>query len=245
MTKALINKYCRKFGFEIHGIGFIQSIQKMSFKEDAFLKQKEIIKGSVEVIFDLGANRGDVSLQYGKTFLQANIYSFEPFPEIFNILSSNVSGIKNITAYQKALSDREGKFSFFVNQNADTNSLLQPKKMGLSSDKEVENRNQIEVDVWTIDNFCINNGIKKIDILKLDIQGGELAALRGAEEMLSEKNIRLIYTEAYFRQQYVDQPLFYDIAKYLEQFGYHLQDIYTPIYGKGSIAWCDAIFLPE
>jgi FkbM family methyltransferase len=244
MTKAFINKYCRKFGFEIHGTGFIQASQKTSFKEDVFLKQKEIVDGHAEVIFDLGANRGDISLEYRKTFPQAHIYSFEPFPATFSILSSNISEFKNITAYQKALADKVGKKSFFVNHNVDTNSLLEPKKIGLSSDKEVENENQIEVDVWTIDNFCDNNGIKKIDILKMDIQGGELAALKGAEKMLNKKNIKLIYTEAYFKQQYVDQPLLYDIAKYLEQFGYHLQDIYSPIYGKGSIAWCDVIFLP-
>jgi hypothetical protein len=132
-----------------------------------------------------------------------------------------------------------------VNTNVDTNSLLESIKMGLSSDKQVENKNQIEVDVWTIDDFCRDNNIEKIDILKLDIQGGELAALIGAEKLLKEKNIRLIYTEAFFRQQYADQPLLYDIAKYLERFGYHLQDIYSPIYGKGSITWCDAIFLPH
>jgi FkbM family methyltransferase len=244
MKKSLINKYCRKFGFEIHGTGFMQSIQKTSFKEDAFLKQQKIINGSVNVIFDIGANRGEVCLLYQATFPEAVIYAFEPFPESYNILIAGFKDNKNIIPYQKAIGDKPCKKTFFVNYNADTNSLLEPQKTGLSSDKQVENKNEIEVEVWTIDDFCYKNGIKKIDILKLDIQGGELAALKGAEKMLKEKSVKLIYTEAYFVQQYVDQPLLYDIANYLKQFDYHIQDIYSPIYGKGSLAWCDAIFLP-
>jgi len=39
--------------------------------------------------------------------------------------------------------------------------------------------------------------------------------------------------------------LFYDIATYLDSNGYSLQDIYSPFYGNGSLAWCDAIFLPR
>ena len=43
MNKAFINNITRKMGFEVHGNGFIQSIRKSSFKEDAFRKQQEIL----------------------------------------------------------------------------------------------------------------------------------------------------------------------------------------------------------
>jgi hypothetical protein len=79
----------------------------------------------------------------------------------------------------------------------------------------------------------------------MDIQGAELLALKGAIKLLEEKKIGLIYTETYFRRQYNNQPLFHEISKFLADYGYYIQDIYSPIYGKGSIAWCDAIFLPE
>ncbi len=145
--------------------------------------------------------------------------------------------------FRKAIGDKKGKNTLFVNKNVDTNSLLKPSRIGLSSDKQVANVSTIEVDVWTIDEFCRTNDINFIDILKLDIQGGELAALKGAETLLSNKQIKLIYSETYFKQQYDRQPLFHDIAKYLEQFGYETQDFYNPIYGNKSLAWCDVIFL--
>jgi len=244
MRKSVVNKYLRKFGFELHGTGYMQSLQKKSFKEDAFEKQQEILSGNSAVIFDIGANRGEVALQYHSLFPLSAIYAFEPFPGTFDILQSRTKDISNIQCFQKAMSEKAGSLTLYVNKNVDTNSLLKPQKMGLSSDNEVKNIASIEVETIAIDDFCAANGIHEIDILKLDIQGGELAALKGAQKLLAAKKIRLIYTEAYFKEQYENQPLFYQIAAYLQQHNYALQDLYSPIYGKGSIAWCDAMFLP-
>jgi len=245
MKKSLINKYLRKFGIELHGTGYMQSLQKSSFSEDAFDKQKEILGRNATVIFDIGANRGEVTLKYKSLFSSAAIYAFEPFSGSFGILQSRIQGLHNIHTFQKAISDSNGTFTFYVNKNIDTNSLLKSQKMGLNSDSEVRNISSIQVETITIDEFCVTNNIKEIDILKLDIQGGELAALKGAEKLLALKKIHLIYTEAYFKQQYEQQPLFFEIATFLQEHNYYLQDLYNPIYGKGSIAWCDAIFLPK
>lgn len=243
MKKSFINKYLQKFGFEVHGTGYIQSLQKGSFKEDAFDKQKEITGSRVSTIFDIGANRGSVALRYHELFPSADIYAFEPFPGTFEIMTENTKAVKKIHCFQNAVAENKKNHTLYVNTNVDTNSLFKPQKTGLTSDNEVKNVSTIEVEGITIDDFCKTNGITQIDILKLDIQGGELSALKGAKEMLASKRIRLIYTEAFFVEQYENQPLFYHIADYLHQHQYHLQDIYSPAYGKGSIAWCDAIFL--
>jgi hypothetical protein len=84
-----------------------------------------------------------------------------------------------------------------------------------------------------------------VDILKMDIQGGEFSALIGSENILSNQKINLIYFETYFQQQYVDQPLFYKIGQKLFENGYILQDLYFKIYGNDNLVWCDAIFLPK
>ena len=245
MKKLIVNKYLKAFGFELHGTGYMQSLRKSSFQDNAFDKQKEMITGRPSCVFDVGANRGDVALKYHSLFPSTAIYAFEPFITSFETLQSNVKGIPHIHCFQKALSDSKGVFKMYVNKNIYTNSLLKPQKMGLSSDNEVKNVSTLEVEATTIDDFCAANNIHEIDILKLDIQGGELAALKGANKLLASKKIELIYTEAYFKQQYENQPLFYEIAEYLKGYNYFLQDLYNPIYGKGSIAWCDAIFLPQ
>jgi len=53
----------------------------------------------------------------------------------------------------------------------------------------------IDVPSVTVDNFCAQSGIDHIDILKLDVQGGELLALEGTKHMLSRTAVTLIYAE--------------------------------------------------
>lgn len=77
----------------------------------------------------------------------------------------------------------------------------------------------------------------------MDIQGNELKALRGAEGLLKAGKISVIYLETYFIQQYENQPLFLEIANFLQGYNYRVQDFYNPYYGKGSIAWCDVVFI--
>ena len=120
---------------------------------------------------------------------------------------------------------------------------MQSQSTGLNSDAQVKTLEQRTVPVKTIKQSCEEEKIDRIHILKLDIQGSELRALKGAVNLLKDKKIDLIYTEAYFIKQYVDQPLFPEIAQYLSDLGYQLQDIYNPVYGKGNIAWCDAVFV--
>jgi len=245
MKKETINKILRRFGVELHGLGFIQSLKKSDFQENAFDVQQKLMQNAPKVIFDIGANRGDTAIKYSNIFPTAKIYAFEPFEETFNKLKDNVKDYPNINIYNFAIADTIGETVFYSNKNEDTNSILSSSKIGLSSDEQVKTIGQTIINTDTIDTFCLSHKIHKIDILKMDIQGAELMALKGANKILAEKNIGLIYTETYFRRQYNNQPLFHEISKFLDDNGYYLQDVYAPIYGNGCIAWCDSIFLPQ
>jgi len=245
MNKALLNKFFGKFGFEINGTSYMHQLRRNAETKDVFVIQREMLNGKANTIFDLGANYGSVTETYKREFPDATIYAFEPFPEIFKSLSEKAKQFKNVKVYDKAVTDTSGKRVFFVNENPDTNSLYKSQEAGLSSDKQAQNKYAIDVDAVSINDFCAQEKIQKIDILKMDIQGGELGALKGATNLLEKKQISLIYLEAFFIPQYQNQPLFQDLLGFLFDNGYQLQDIYNPFYGKGSLAWCDAIFLPK
>lgn len=245
MNKSVLNKFFGKFGFEINGVSYMHQLRRKAETRDVFIIQKELLNSKANTIFDLGANYGSVTEIYSKIFPDATIYAFEPFPEIFKSLSAKARELKNVKAYDKAVTDTSGKRTFFVNENPDTNSLYKSQEAGLSSDKQAQNKYVIDVDAISLNDFCANEKIQKIDILKMDIQGGELGALKGATNLLEKKQISLIYLEAFFIPQYQEQPLFQDLLGFLFDTGYQLQDIYNPFYGKGSLAWCDAIFLPK
>ena len=243
ISKTHLNKIIGRLGVEVHGKGYLQSLAKGEFKKDCFQIQQELIKRKNPLIFDIGANRGNITAKYMETFPSATILAFEPFPDSFQILRNRFSTNKKVFCFQKAVASTAGPKEFYVNKSIDTNSLLRPQKTGLTSDEQVYNISTITVDTIVLDDFCKAENIRHIDILKMDIQGGEFDALNGLKNLLSQREIDLIYSEVYFVEQYERQPLFHDISKLLFQYGYQLQDIYNPIYGKGSIAWADVIFV--
>ena len=105
----------------------------------------------------------------------------------------------------------------------------------------------IGIETATLDRFCAAHAIDRIDVLKLDIQGGELAALRGAEGLLRGAAIRLVVAEVNFVPLYRDMPLFWDVAAYLRGLGYELHglfDLHHRLDGSGALRWADAIFVP-
>ncbi len=242
IRKAKINNIIGKFGVELHGKSYLQALAKGEFKNDTFEIQKALIKQQAPVIFDIGANTGSITAKYLKYFPNCDVYSFEPFPDSYRHLESRFTNFGNVHCSQKAVASTVGSKIFYVNKNADTNSLLRPQKTGLRSDEQVANMTAINVESIVLDEFCVVENIKHIDILKMDIQGGEYDALVGLDAMLSNNSIDLIYSEVYFIQQYENQPLFHDISQLLFKYDFYLQDIYNPIYGNGHLAWADVIF---
>lgn len=244
--KKNINFILSYAGLAIHGVNYIEKLKRESAAKDAFLSQKEIFEKSSNnelCIFDVGANRGTTIKKYKNLFKDAHIHAFEPTPEVFSTLEKETSGLSNVYIQQLAISEEIGTVTFYLNKSLDTNSLLPSVKIGASSDKGCENITQVQIETTTIDEYCRQNNILAIDILKFDIQGAELKALMGAQKMLEKKAIKLIYTECYFKPQYLNQPLFSNIFSYLTKFDFDLVDFYNPYYVNGSLAWCDAIFI--
>jgi len=197
---------------------------------------------AVHVIFDVGANVGQTTTKYKKMFPKAQIYGFEPFRRAFEKYANHFRGDKRISGVNVALSNKNGKANFFVNDNHPTNSLLPIDKMGpMNNYKTIL---QVEVPTETIDSFCERKKIQNIGILKIDVQGGELLVLEGAKKMLVKGAIDLIYAEVEFVALYENQPLFEDIEKFLKQYDYKFYKNYNLYNDKNNNpATGDAIFL--
>jgi len=243
--KNKLNTFLKRFNVQLHGLGYLQALAKGEFKKDEFDYFKEMFGNRALVIYDVGANRGNTTRRFLEYFPAARIFAFEPFPALVKEMQDQFMGNPNVVIDASGIAEKSGTQLFYVNTSIDTSSFLPSKLTGLNSDPQVKTREQITVPIKTIEDSLKENNLQHIHILKLDIQGSELNALKGASQLLKNKKIDLIYTEAYFIQQYVDQPLFPEIALYLLNYGYQLQDIYNPIYGKGKLAWCDAVFVRE
>lgn len=150
-----------------------------------------------ETAVDAGANVGFMSnlLAYA-TGKSGHVISFEPHPLIFETLTSNVARweaidrIDTISVRQAAVSSSAGTLPLTVRltmfaHNKGTASLERPDT-AKSTDVEM-----IEVETVRLD----DEFSAPIGVLKLDVEGHELAALRGAESLLSGKLIRDVLFE--------------------------------------------------
>lgn len=201
---------------------------------------------SMNTIFDIGANIGQTTAIYSGLFPQATIYSFEPFPSAFKQLSDTFSKNDRVNPVQVAISNTKGTKKFYVNHSSYTNSFFPSSKevhRWVEPREQIEHVDTIEVPTTTIDDFCRQKSIKTIDILKMDIQGGELLALEGASQQLEQGAIALIYTEVMLVPIYEGQAFFNEIYNFLARYGFALFDIYNREYNaNGQVKWADAIF---
>ena len=186
----------------------------------AFLLQNRKVK----VIFDAGANIGFVTYQFLKRFPEAEIYAFEPNPAVFSQLESSYENDIHVHCHQQGVADVSGSLEFNLNANSGTSSFLNPTTYHQSHQAR-RKLEPIVVPITTIDEFSAKEMIDHIDILKLDIEGYELKALVGADKLLNEQKIDLIYLEVCLIRQYNDQPLFHEISSYLERKKYYVYNI--------------------
>ena len=241
--KTKINKYIRKFGFEIHGLGYLQSLAKGDFKSNELQILSNLYGDEKLIIYDVGANIGLKVEEFLIAFPDSKIHAFEPIPDCFKGLEKKFSENDSVVLNNIGISNEISVKQFNINAGIGTSSFLESKKTGLNSDNQVKTLQKVELPLTTLDYYAKMNSHFKINLLKLDIQGSELNALKGAEQLLKQKKIDFIFCETYFIQQYEAQPLFYDISNYLITLDYVLQDVYHPIYGNGKIAWCDSLFV--
>lgn len=217
----------------------------------AFPDQAELMQGrDVRIIFDVGANRGSIAGEYRSLFPDSTIHCFEPIPELAEQIKGRFSGDRAVKVYPVALAESSGRRQFNINKSVDTSSLLRSRVEDTpSSYRSILSTSRIiDTELAAIDALCKSQSISSIDILKMDIQGGELSALRGATDMLANAAVKLIYSEVWFLPFYDNQPLFGDICHFLSGFGYTLHSIYNVSFSgsTGRLIWADAIFVsPE
>jgi FkbM family methyltransferase len=154
------------------------------------------LSGRQSVVFDVGANVGDWTIEAQRRFSNfTTLYAFEPFPKTFLRLKENLAraGGEKVVAVPAGLGDVEKSLKIFGSgTDADaskTNSLYRREGVG------GEFVAQDEVQIRTGDQFCKDSNIAEVDFVKLDVEGHEMAALRGFKGMLANKQIGCVQFE--------------------------------------------------
>lgn len=199
----------------------------------------------VKNILDAGASNGRISRRLLKKFPNANAYAFEPNPLYAEGLKEYADADKRFHPQFVALSDQSGTAELNITESAGNTSLLTPSDRLREIDPGAVIKNKLEVELVTIDEWARANGDLTIELMKFDIQGVELQALKGATRTLKESTL-LIYIEIWFNCPYSGGANYSEIDIFLREHGFMLYDIYGPKYSpKGVLTWANAIFVHE
>jgi FkbM family methyltransferase len=214
---------------------------------EAFAAQRRLVRADAPVIFDVGAHLGQTALRYRALFPRATIHCFEPFPESFAALSRALAPDAGVHAHRLALGSAAGHGTLNVNRSSATNSLLRSdeRAAGYWGRDLLDTQTTIEVPLATLDAFCAERSIAHVDLLKLDVQGAELAVLEGAAALLRTQAIDVVYMEMIVAPTYVGQHDLHDYLGLFRAHGYVLFDFYNPVRTHGRLLQTDNLFVAE
>ena len=196
-----------------------------------------------KIIFDVGCYRGNFTkniISYEvKKRNNSNYYLFDPNPNVQNYLKELLKN-ENVKYFQLAMdnTNMEKKFTinrFFEPSGSSLKSAHKEDRLyNLSRKsfmklfqpfKKIQDYEIINVQTQKIDNFCLMNNIERIDLLKLDTDGTEYEVLLGAEKLLSQGKIGLIYTEVSGFKKTFDKKV-EKIVKLLNKYNFELKKVY-------------------
>lgn len=178
------------------------------------------------IVFDVGANVGELTLLFSRFVGAGQVHAFEASGSVFERLKtvSRAAACPNVFLNHLAIADAEGTVRLHVydERHLGWNTLaVRPlENYGI----DVKPVAAEEVKATTIDLYCEREGITRIDLLKIDVEGAEFQVLRGAQRMLSEKRISCVTFE--FGQTTFDMGNDPDeLEAYLTNLGYELRNM--------------------
>jgi len=177
-----------------------------------------LIQEAAPLIVDVGAHTGESATFLSTIFPKATIYSFEPDPDSFATLTTHMPpGSK---ALNLAVGSRTGTATFFRYGKSHLNSLYPINTRSVDSLGYAKNASgePIEVRCLTLDDFVVESDLaaRRVSLLKIDAQGGEIDILTGAQGMLS--NVDNITLEVNLFDFYSKRSSFLEVERLLSGF---------------------------
>ena len=210
----------------------------------------------LEIVYVMCGARGEGSNRLMRALPQMKFFGFEPDEEEHKRLTT--SAAKGFTYFRAAVGGRDERRTLYVTRNPACSSLLRPNLALYGRFKDcapdLEVVEEKPIDVVSLESFLLGAGVSGVDFLDLDTQGSELEILQGAQSFLSN-SVVAVKCEVEFSPLYEGQPLFADVDRFLQRFGFMLFDLTRSRYRRanfpehaltrGQLLWGDALYLRD
>lgn len=193
---------------------------------DAYSMLQRVIEWSHPItVLDVGAHVGDVSRRIASQFPHATIHAFEPTPASFAGLVGAARQCPAIQPVRMAAGNANGTARFRVTGDARFSSVLPPSERGLAyHGGAIETVEEIEAPVRRLDDWAVDAGVPRADLIKIDVQGLELDVLRGAERLVG--TALAVNSEAQMVPEYAGAATFSEIDLHLRSRGFLLHQLH-------------------
>jgi FkbM family methyltransferase len=178
-------------------------------------------KFACPILFDVGANTGEYSLELAFLFPKSKIFAFEPLESAFLKAQSQLSGFNNVEVLPLALGSEKGLKEIFVYRN---DPISQHASLFKNVLEDIHKNNQIisqSIELDTLGSFCSSRGIEKIHFLKIDTEGFEMEVLKGASSLITNNLIEIIQFE-FNEMNVVSRVFFKDFFDLFKKSNYRL-----------------------
>lgn len=197
--------------------------------------------GDVRTVVDVGANRGQFALAARRCFPRAQMISFEPLPRPAAVYRAVFGADERATLFEQAIGPRPGETVIHVSARDDSSSLL---PIGAAQEALFHGTGEIgteRISAVRLADRLAPHSITPPALLKLDVQGFELQALEGCEDLLDR--FAWIYAECSFVELYEGQALAHTVIAWLRERGLTLRGVYNTAYDRhGKAIQADFLF---
>lgn len=199
-------------------IAFHEIFIKKSYDKNINIKNGDII-------LDVGASIGWYSCKISETVGEnGKIIALEPNPENFKYLKKNIdkNNLKNIIPLNLGVWSSKKKMILILEKYS---SILR------NLNKSSKNKAKIDIDLDTIDNIVLKLKLDKVNLIKMDIEGAEIEALKGAKYTIGHQKRISLMIAAYHKTS-SGKETYKTLVPFLEKLNYkifkeHLPFIYA------------------
>ncbi|MGQ9628038.1 MAG: FkbM family methyltransferase [Anaerolineae bacterium] len=227
----------------------IEKVKRRRARIDVPFYNCIVNRDDVRVVFDVGANIGDVTLAAVRSFPNAHIYSFEPVRTTYQMLCENIKICSDrVTPYNFGFFNVSKRLDIHITSFHGANSIIDQSLNYKSVHPHIRETGTESIDVYTMDSFMADKAIDRIDIVKIDVEGTELEVIEGGRETFKNK-VDNVLIELSFLRRNRESPYWVEICKLLYDLGFMLIDVCDVARyienGRQYVAQMDAFFAKQ
>ena len=179
----------------LKGMNYGRASDYLNNGETKLLEKVGAMVGTASsILFDVGANQGEFTKHIVEAWggMSYQVFAFEPSKKTFEMLQQAIPVSPFVHLYNIGFGEEPGTMELFYDREGSGLASVYPRDL---SHRKIDFTEHETIELTTLDIFCRQNYIDSIDYLKMDVEGHELAVLKGAHRMFQDRKIKIVQFE--------------------------------------------------